>query len=97
MLPNEGAGLVTDGMAATPRTRAKSESSNPQKRKPRKSLTCGALCVNRSDRMPAELFVQGIRSWEAGIKRLFDGETVIGGCRSRREQQGTSTLDATSC
>jgi hypothetical protein len=30
---------------------------------------------NRDDKTPLELFLAGVRGWEAGLRRTFDGGT----------------------
>lgn len=71
MLLDEGLVIAERDVRAGPSARAKNDSSNAQERRPRESRTCGASRVNRGDRTPVELFVQGIRAWEPGIRGLL--------------------------
>lgn len=59
--------------------------------KPRTSLTCGALCMNRGDWTRLELFLAGIRGWEDGLHGQVNGRQT-----ANQDWEGGQLADA-SC
>jgi hypothetical protein len=46
------------------------------KRQPRKSMQCGAFSLYRGDSTAMEFFLEGVRLWESGMRRLLSVESV---------------------